>query len=164
MKLGKKAFLNRDPLCEDFTSWYFSDENVRPSGIFNIGFSRVVVSLHTPDLAISNADCAAGFIKKLQILSDELKAAATHVSGQLVSRRCWLNPDNVDAQHMTGYVAWGDNGLDFYVTVADCQRAWRMNIGYDRPHGQRTVRIHQRKLLVMIRHIDQAIKELKNVR
>lgn len=164
MKLGKKAFLNRDPLNEDFISWFFNDDVNRPSGILTIGYGRTVVSLHTPDLVASRADCAQGFVKKLQILSDELKAAATHVVGQVVSRRSWLNPESYEAQHMSGYVVWGDNGTDFYVSVADCHRAWRMVICYPRPHGQRTVRIHQRKLSVMIRHIDQAIKELKNVR
>lgn len=164
MKLGKKAFLNRDPLCEDFISWYFSDQAMRPSGILTIGYCRTVVSLHTPDINASVRDCARVFVDKLQILSDELKAAATHVTGHIVTRRRWLNPDNHESQHMSGYVVWGDNGRDFYVSVADCHRAWRMVIDYDRPRGQQTTRIHQRKLLVMIRYIDQAIKELKNVR
>lgn len=160
MIIGKKAFLDRDPLSEDFVSWYFNGDMAISSGIFNISYGRVVVSLHTPDFDHSRDAMIDGFTGKLQALADALKAAAIHVPGQCTNHRQWLNPETTDVQHMTGHVAWGDNGSVFYVTVSDCQRAWRIAISYRNRFGKSVMRKHQNKLLVIIKHLENAIKEI----
>lgn len=164
MKLGKKAFLSRDPLCEDFIAWCFVSTNESCWGQFNIAYGRTVVALHTPTVVAVPKVLATILINKLQILSDELSAAAAHVAGTVINKRSWLNPDEGDTGHMSGYVTWGDDGDSFYVSVADCQRAWRMAIKHSSRLGAKVMSSHQRKLLVMVKYIDNAIKGLKNVR